>query len=341
MNSNWLIAGALALSVAVSGCGSGTGSSTSGTTGGTPAPTGTAVTGSIRIDGSSTVFPITAALVEVFRTKQPDVQVAAAEAGTGAGFKKFATGEIDIANASKPISTSQVEAATKGGVEFIELPIAYDGLSIVVNKDNTWLKSITTEQLSKIWNKDSKVKMWSDVDPSWPKQEIKLYGPTSDHGSYEYFNEVISGDKANARQDYEKTNDYNALVAGVGSNKGALGYVGFAYVKQNPGMLRVIPVDAGKGAIEPSDETIMDGTYAPLSRPLLMYVNKKSAAKPEVKAFIEFALGEGKEAVSAAGFVPLPDDLYAKVLARFQAGKTGTIMEGAAGMKLSELLAKE
>ena len=299
--------------------------------------------GEIKIDGSSTVYPIAAALTEAYKMKlggdAPSISIS--QSGTGAGFKKFADGGLDISNASKPISDDQTEACTKGGVEFIELPIAYDGLSIVVNKDNTWATSITTEQLKKIWDKDSTVKLWSDVDPAWPKEPILLFGPTSDHGSYEYFNEVINGDKKNSRQDYQQNTDYNTMVAGVAGNKGALCYVGYAYVKQNEGQVKLLPVDAGKGGIAPSESTIVDGSYAPLSRPLMMYVNVKAVARPEVKSFLEFALKEGSEAVAATNYVPLPAEIYAKVLARLEAGKTGSVFAGAVGTKLSDLLAKE
>lgn len=337
-----LALGAIFGSILISGCGGGAKTEEPGTTD-KPTEGAQVKGGEIAIDGSSTVYPIAAALAEAYKVKAGDnaPSISISQAGTGAGFKKFAGGDIDVANASKPISDEQAEACAKGGIEFIELPVAYDGLSIVVNKDNDWLTSITTDQLKKIWDKDSKVKLWSDVDPSWPKEPLLLYGPTSDHGSYEYFNEVINGDKKNSRQDYQQNTDYNTMVAGVAGNKGALCYVGYAYVKQNEGQVKVIPVDAGKGAVAPSEQTIVDGSYAPLSRPLMMYVSAKAAARPEVKAFFDFVMKEGSEAVAATGYVPLPADLYAKVLEKFNAGKTGTVFGGEVGMKLSDLLAKE
>lgn len=337
-----LLTGALFGTLLLAGCNSGSETTTKegSTTGGeAPAVSG----GEIKIDGSSTVYPIAAALVESYKMKVGDKapSMSVSQAGTGAGFKKFAGGDLDIATASKPISEDQMKACADGGVEFVELPIAYDGLSIVVHKDNTWVKSITTEQLKKIWDKDSTVKMWSDVDPSWPKEPIQLFGPTSDHGSYEYFNEVINGDKKNSRQDYQQNNDYNTMIAGVANNKNAFAYVGYAYVMQNQGQIKVVPVDAGSGAVAPSEATIVDGTYAPLSRPLMLYANKKSLERPEVKGFLEFALKEGSEAVAATNYVALPSELYAKVLARLEAGKTGTVFAGSVGTKLSDLLAKE
>lgn len=309
-----------------------------------PAGEGAAVSGGeIKIDGSSTVYPIAAALVESYKMKAGDKapSMSVSQAGTGAGFKKFAGGDLDIATASKPISEDQMKACADGGVEFIELPIAYDGLSVVVHKDNTWMNGVTIAQLKKIWDKDSTVKMWSDVDASWPKEPIQLFGPTSDHGSYEYFNEVINGDKKNSRQDYQQNNDYNTMIAGVANNKNALAYVGYAYVMQNQGQIKVVPVDGGTGLVSPAEATIVDGSYAPLSRPLMLYVNKKSLERPEVKGFLEFTLKEGSEAVSATNYVALPAELYAKVLGRLEAGKTGTVFAGAVGTKLSDLLAKE
>lgn len=337
-----LALGAIFGSILIAGCGGGAKSEDTGSTS-KPSEGAQVKGGEIAIDGSSTVYPIAAALAEAYKVKAgsnaPSISIS--QAGTGAGFKKFAGGSIDVANASKPISEEQAEACKTGGIEFIELPVAYDGLSIVVNKDNDWLTSITTEQLKKIWDKDSKVKLWSDVDPSWPKEPLLLYGPTSDHGSYEYFNEVINGDKKNSRQDYQQNTDYNTMVAGVAGNKGALCYVGYAYVKQNEGQVKVVPVDAGKGAVAPSEATIVDGSYAPLSRPLMMYVSAKAAARPEVKSFFEFVMTEGSEAVAATGYVPLPSDLYAKILEKFNSGKTGSVFGGEVGVKLSDLLSKE
>jgi phosphate transport system substrate-binding protein len=208
----------------------------------------------------------------------------------------------------------------------------------VVNPQNDWVKSITVAQLRKIWEAESKVKMWSDVDPSWPKEQIKLFGPTSDHGSYEYFNEVINGDKKNSRQDYSQNNDYNALVQGIVSNKGALGYVGHAYVVQNEGTIKAVPVDSGTGAVTATNETILNGTYAPLSRPLLIYVRKDSAERPEVKAFVDYALDAGAEFIGKSGYVPFSKDLYAKVAERFAAGTTGSMVQGAKGKTVSDLL---
>ncbi len=328
-----LLSGALLGTLILAGCGSGSaGAVKEGTSG-----------GEIKIDGSSTVYPIAAALVESYKMKLGDnsPSMSVSQAGTGAGFKKFASGGLDIATASKPISDDQMKACADGSVEFVELPIAYDGLSIVVNKENTWVTGITTAQLKKIWDKDSTVKLWSDVDASWPKEPIQLFGPTSDHGSYEYFNEVINGDKKNSRQDYQQNNDYNTMIAGVANNKNAFAYVGYAYVMQNQGQIKVVPVDSGTGAVAPSEAAIVDGSYAPLSRPLMLYVSKKALDRPEVKGFLEFTLKEGSEAVSATNYVALPSELYAKVLGRLEAGTTGTVFAGSVGTKLSELLAKE
>ncbi|MCG9894560.1 MAG: PstS family phosphate ABC transporter substrate-binding protein [Fimbriimonadaceae bacterium] len=296
--------------------------------------------GRIRIDGSSTVHPIASALTTRFSALNRSVRVSVGESGTGAGFEKFAAGEIQIATASKPISEEQAKAAADAGIEFIELPIAIDGLSIVVNAENTWATSITMDQLKKIWDKDSKISRWNEIDPSWPDEPLVLFGPNSDHGSYEYFNEVVNGDKKNSRQDYQATADYNQLIQGVNSSKGALGYVGFAYVEQNQGAIKVLGLDAGKGVVVPSNETIKDGTYFPMSRPLFIYVNKAAASEPAVKAFVEYALTDGKDAVTQANYVPLADEQYARILKRFQDGVTGTVFNQP-GKTLSQILDEE
>ncbi|MDI9635657.1 PstS family phosphate ABC transporter substrate-binding protein [Geitlerinema splendidum] len=320
-----------ALAIGLVGCGS---SNDAGNESGGPSA-GSKVSGSLTIDGSGTVFPIGAALAEMFNASNPDVNITVGNAGTGAGFEKFAKGEIEISNASRPVKDSELKKLQEAGVEFYELPVAYDGLCIIIHPSNTWLKSITLEQLNKIWDKDSKVKMWSDVDPTWPKQEIKLYGATSAHGTYEYFNEVVNGDKENVRADYSQQAEYDPLIQGVANEPSALGYVGYAYALDNASRVKTIPIDSGKGAITPSEATILDGSYAPFSRPLMMYVSKKAYdSNPAVKAFTEFALtAEGGEAVKAAGYVPLASDTLMLIQARLQAGRTGSILSGADSTK--------
>jgi phosphate transport system substrate-binding protein len=286
---------------------------------------------SLAIDGSGTVYPIGAAAAELFKEKNGEVNITVGKAGTGGGFKMFIKGETGISNASRPIKEDEVKSLEEAKIDFLEVPIALDGLCIIVNPKNQWLKSITVEQLNKIWNKDSKVKMWSEVDPSWPAEEIKLYGPTDAHGSYEFFNEVVNGKKDNVRPDYSQNAEYDPLVQGVANEANALGYVGFAYFVQNSDKIRAVPIDAGKGAIEPTKETIVDGSYSPFGRPLFMYVNKaKMEESSLLKNFVAFMLSaDGAAAVEAGDYLPLPADATEMIKARFEAGTTGSIFNKA------------
>jgi phosphate transport system substrate-binding protein len=293
------------------------------------------------IDGSNTVFPVASAFVELFSMDKGEAKITVSKAGTGAGMEKFAKGEVGIANASRPIKEDEIAEITKAGIEFIEAPIALDGLCIVVSNENTWLKSITIEQLNKIWNKDSKVKMWNEVDPSWPKEEIKLYGATDAHGTYEYFNEVINGKKDNVRADYSAQAEYDPLVQGVANEKNSLGYVGFAYYIESKDKIRAVPVDAGKGAIEPTEATIIDGTYAPLSRPLFVYINKaKLTESTLLKDFVAYMFGDkNADGVTGGDYIPLPAETLGLVKARVEAQKTGSIFsKPEAGKSMFELL---
>lgn len=287
---------------------------------------GAKLAGTLTIDGSSTVFPITSAAAEEFKKANPGVTVNVSQAGTGAGMKKFLAKEISICDASRPIEAKEIADAKTAGIEFVEVPIAYDGLSVVVNKGNTWVKTITADQLKKIWEPESKVKNWSDVDPKWPAKPIKLFGPTTAHGSFEYWTEAIVKQKKKSRPDYQQCTDYNQLVAGVSGDPNALGYVGFAYFKTNEDKIAALGVDAGKGPISPSEQTIADGTYAPLSRPLEIYIEKSALAKPEVKAFITYLLTDGKKVISDSGYIPLPDDLYKAALDRVNNATTGSVL---------------
>ncbi|ARU42393.1 hypothetical protein CCB80_15040 [Armatimonadetes bacterium Uphvl-Ar1] len=294
---------------------------------------------SLAIDGSGTVYPIGAALAELFGQ---GAEITVGKAGTGGGMKMFIKGETAITNASRPIKDDEVAELAKAGIEFIEVPVALDGLCIIVNPKNEWLKSITIEQLNKIWNQDSKVKMWNEVDPSWPAEEIKLYGPTDAHGSYEYFNEVVNGKKDNVRPDYSLNAEYEPLVTGVANEPNALGYVGFSYYIQNSDKIRAVPVDSGKGAIEPTKESIVDGTYSPFSRPLFMYVNKaKMDSSSLVKDFVLFALSEnGAKAVEAADYLPLPTEAAEIIKTRTEAETTGSIFnkKEMSGMSVIDIL---
>lgn len=321
---------ALACSIALVGCGSGGDSAASGSSApSTPAPSGARVTGSFDIDGSNTVYPISAALVEDFNRTVGDAKVTVGKAGTGAGMEKFAKGEIAIAAASRPIKEDEIAALKEAGIEFIEIPIAFDGLCIVVSQKNTWLKSITVAELNKMWDEKSTAKTWREINPSWPNEPFKLYGPTSAHGTYEYFNEVINGDKKNTRQDYSQQAEYDGLVAGVGGDMNSLGYVGYAYAKTAT-ELRSVAVDGGNGPVEPTDTTILDGSYQPLSRPLLMYVNKKMMEEnAAIRAFVEFMISDAaKESVKTAEYIPLTDAAYTAIREYVKTGTAGSRMQG-------------
>lgn len=266
----------------------------------------------VKIDGSSTVFPITEAVAEEFGAKNPKIRVTVGTSGTGGGFAKFAKGEIDINNASRVIKDSEAKEAKKNGIDFMPVPVAHDGIVIVVNKANTWAQKITTEQLKKLWQPDSQVKTWKDLDPSWPAEKILLFGPGTDSGTFDYFTEAINGKAQLSRKDFTQSEDDNVLVNGVSGNKNALGYFGYAYFVGHKAKLRALPVDNGKGAIEPNDKTINDESYAPLSRIIYIYVSKKAAKRQEVKDFVNFYIDNVATLVKEVGYVPLPAEKYQK-----------------------------
>jgi len=279
----------------------------------------TKLSGEVKIDGSSTVFPITEAVAEEFQLAHPGVRVTVGVSGTGGGFKKFGAGETDISNASRPIKDAEKAAAEQNGMEVIEIPIAYDGLSVIVNKENTWVDQLTIEELNKIWSPESTVKLWSDVRPEWPKEEIKLYGPGTDSGTFDYFTEVVNGEAQKSRADYSASEDDNVLVQGVAGDKYSLGYFGYAYYEENADKLKLVPIVNKEGkAVLPSKETIMDGSYNPLSRPLYIYVSKKSLERQEVKEFVKFYLENASELVPSVYYVPLNPDEYQASLAKIQ-----------------------
>jgi phosphate transport system substrate-binding protein len=291
--------------------------------------------GAIRIDGSSTVYPLAEAVAEEFRSEAPKIKVTVGLSGTGGGFKRFAAGEIDIANASRPIKTSEAELAAKNKIEYIELPVAFDGLSIVVNPKNTWVKSLTVAQLKKIFSATDSAKTWKDVDPSWPADPIKLYSPGTDSGTFDYFREVVVGKDGKIRADLTASEDDNTLVSGVSGDKNAIGFFGCAYYFENKDKLQIVPIDGGKGAVTPTPETIENGTYAPFSRPLFIYVNKSAAAKPEVKVFIDFFLKNAGTLANDVGYVALPKAVYATAEKNFLDMRLGTQFTTASGESVS------
>lgn len=282
---------------------------------------------SVRVDGSSTVYPITEAVAEEFRGARPRVRVIVGRSGTGGGFKKFVNGEIDVCDASRPISESETEACKQAGVEYIELEVAFDGLAVVVNPENDWVECLTVEELKTIWQPESAVAKWSDVNPDWPDEPFELYGPGTDSGTFDYFTEVIVGESGKSRDDYTQSEDDNVLVTGVSGDKYSLGYFGLAYYEENKHKLKLLAVDSGDGnCVKPTMETVRDNSYAPLSRPLYIYVRRSSLDRPEVRAFVEFYLDEVSDLVSVVGYVPVSDEVAArneKVLSEALGGGKG------------------
>ncbi len=280
--------------------------------------------GTVALDGSSTVFPISEAVAEEFRNVQPKVRVTVGLSGTGGGFKKFYAGETDISNASRPIKDVEIENAQANKIDFIEIPVAFDGLSIIVSKKNTFINHLTVAELNKIWAPGSTVKTWNQVRPEWPNKPLRLFGPGTDSGTFDYFTEVINGKAGASRADYTASEDDNILVQGVRSDEYALGYFGYAYYIANKDSLKVVPIDGGKGPVEPTFESINKGTYAPLSRPVFIYVNPKSLDRPEVKAFVEFYINNAAALSREVGYISLPDSVYQANLTRVKAKETGT-----------------
>jgi len=267
------------------------------------------LSGSIEADGSSTVAPFTEAVIEEFAAVASGVAVTNGVSGTGGGFKRFVEGETAISNASRPIADDEVEIAATTGVKWYEFEVCYDGLSIVVNPANDWVDSLTVEQLRDLWIEGSTVTNWSDLNPEWPEEAIELYGPGSDSGTFDYFNEAILGDDMAPRTDYQPSEDDNVLVQGVAGSPNALGYFGYAYYVENSDSLRVVPIDGGNGPVEPTHETIADGSYSPLSRPLFEYVNAEMLqSDPALQEFMRFMLANSGPLAEDVGYVALPGE---------------------------------
>ncbi len=305
----------------------------------------------IKIDGSSTVFPITEGVAEEFqKAKKGAVKVTVGISGTGGGFKKFCRGETDISNASRPILKKEMDACKEAGIKYIEIPVAYDALSVFVNVKNNWIKNdcITVEQLKKMWEPEAqgKITKWNQIDPSWPDKPLRLAGPGADSGTFDYFTEAVMGKAKSSRGDYVASEDDNVIMNAVIRDLGGLGYVGLTYVIENKGKVKPLAVlnpKTGK-CVMPTEKTVMDGTYNPLSRPLFIYVNEKSAKeKPEVKEFVEFYLKNASKITKQVGGVPLPTKAYEMALERFKKMQTGTVFGGEpeVGLTVEELLKRE
>ncbi|WP_173130444.1 PstS family phosphate ABC transporter substrate-binding protein [Kibdelosporangium persicum] len=293
----------VAAALALAGCG---GSENAGT--GTGESGGEQLSGPVVIDGSSTVKPLSATAGELFMEANRGVQVTVATSGTGGGFKKFCAGETDISNASRAITEAEKKLCADKGIKYTELQVANDALTVVVNKDNNWVDCLTVEQLKKIWEPNSKVKNWNEVDPKFPNEPMALYGAGSDSGTFDYFTSAINGKEGASRTDYNPTEDDNITVQGVSGSKGGLGYFGFSYFEENAGKLKALKVDGGKGCVEPSVKTAQDGTYTPLARPLFVYPSDAGLKKKQVEKFAEFYLEKNEEIVKTARFVPLTEE---------------------------------
>jgi phosphate transport system substrate-binding protein len=299
-------AGILAFGVAACGDDEETTTTGSGSSA-TSAETAKDLSGSIAIDGSSTVFPFAQAAAELFNEDNPDVEITVGQSGTGGGFEKFCAGETDISNASRPIKDDEeVPVCEKAGITYKEVQVTNDGLAVVTNKDLV-VDCLTTDQLKELWSKGSKVASLSELDPKLPDTKLSLFGPGTDSGTFDYFTGEINGEEGNTRDDYEPSEDDNQLVSGVSGTEGGLGYFGFSYYEANTDKLNLVGVDAGDGCVKPSRETVQDGTYKPLSRPLLMYPSDKALARPEVKAFMDFAVANHEAISEAAKFVPMTE----------------------------------
>ena len=306
----------------------------------------------IKIDGSSTVYPITEAVAEEFqKIEKGKTRVTVGISGTGGGFKKFCNGETDISNASRPIKPTEVELCKKNSIEYIELPVAYDGIALMINPKNNWVSHMTVKELKKIWEPaaQGKIKKWNQIRTAWPDKEIHLFGAGVDSGTYDYFTEAIVGKEHSSRGDFTSSEDDNVLVQGISTDVLSLGFFGMAYYENNKDKLKLVGIDDendanGKGPIFPTYDNILKGIYQPLSRPIYIYLSKKSADKPEIKRFAEFYMKSGADLSKEVGYIALPDKAYELALKRFEKRITGSVFGGQGsqiGVKIEELLQKE
>ena len=307
-----LAAGLLALALVLAACGGDDNSSDGGQD----------LSGSVRIDGSSTVAPLTTAAAEFFAEEQPKVRVTVGTSGTGGGFEKFCNGETDISDASRPIKDEETAACQKKNITYSELVVANDALTVVVNKDNDWAECLTTDQLKKMWEPNSKVGSWDQVDPKFPSEPLKLFGPGTDSGTFDYFTDEINGEEGASRKDYQPSEDDNVIVTGVSGSKGGLGYFGYTYYEENQDKLKAVQIDSGSGCVAPSAETVQDGTYKPLARPLFVYASVAAMKRPEVVAFIDYYVDNDGQIAEDAKFVPLNEKQKTKLTTELESLKS-------------------
>ncbi|WP_346291031.1 PstS family phosphate ABC transporter substrate-binding protein [Sphaerothrix gracilis] len=320
----------VALLAGLAACGGGeTTTSEEGASETASAEGGSELSGSIAIDGSSTVFPISEAMAEEFQKANPGVQITVGASGTGGGFEKFCNGETQISDASREVKPEEIENCEANGIEMIELPVATDALTVVVNPDNDWVQCLTIDQLNTIWSPEAEgtVENWNQVDPSFPDAPLVLYGPGTDSGTFDYFTEEINGEEGASRSDYTASEDDNVLVQGVAGDTNALGYFGYAYYFENQDSMKAVAIDSGEGCVEPSEENVLEGNYTPLSRPLRIYVSKQAAEENEaVQAFVDFYLDPAnKEYVADTGYVPMADEKYSEAQGKFESGEVKTV----------------
>jgi len=308
------VCGALAVALTLTACGGGDAGSTSAAG---------QLSGTVKVDGSSTVYPLTEAAAELFREQNSGVQVPVGQSGTGGGFEKFCAGETDISNASRPIKDEEKAACAAKNIKFSELQVANDALTVVVPKENTWATCLTVDQLKKIWEPKSKVSTWNQVDPSFPNQKLALFGPGTDSGTFDFFTKEINGEEGASRTDYSPSENDNVIVQGVAGAKGGLGYFGYTYFEENQDKLKAVQVNDGGGCVAPGVEAAQNGTYTPLSRPLFIYPSAAALARPEVKAFIEYYVQENKKIAEQALFIPLNAEQETALKSALEALKTG------------------
>jgi len=300
----------------------------------------------IKIDGSSTVFPISEAYAEEFQIqKRGKVRVTVGVSGTGGGFKKFCRGETDMANASRPISAEEMESCRKAGIKYIEMPVAFDALTVVVNPANGWARSMTVADLKKMWEPGAqgRISTWKQVRSEYPGDKLMLFGPGADSGTFDYFTEAVVGKAKASRGDYTASEDDNTLVQGVENNKNAIGYFGFAYYAAHKDKMRAVLIDGGKGPVAPSIENVINGSYSPLSRPLFVYVKEAAMDRPDVREFVQFIMTKGSALVSEVGYVPLPKNAYDTAWKHYNDKKLGTVFGGKpkVGITIEQLLSME
>ena len=305
----------------------------------------------IKVDGSSTVYPITEAVAEEFQKKHSNVHVTIGISGTGGGFKKFCNGETDISDASRPIKPSEVDLCKENRIKYIELPVAYDGLAVMINPQNTWATSMTVKELKKLWEPQAqgKIKRWNQIRTEWPDKEIHLFGPGVDSGTYDYFTEAVVGKEHSSRGDFTGSEDDNVLVQGIATDPLALGFFGMAYFEHNKDKLKLVGIDDekaenGNGPVLATYENVVNGSYQPLARPIFIYISTKATARPEVREFVKFYLNAGRPLVKEVGYVALSDKVYELALQRFDKQVLGSVFGGKGsqvGVSLETLLAAE